>query len=60
MNRKEVKMEINKCTIDELKAWRKHAVNCLNYYLKYRNDFEIEECNFIITHIDKRLDKLNE
>lgn len=58
MNRKVVKQEIQNCTLDELEAWREHAVKCLNYFLKYRDEFEIEECKFVITHIDQRLDEL--
>lgn len=46
---------MNQCTLDELAEWRKHAVKCLNYFLKYRNDYEIEECNFVISQIDQRI-----
>ena len=60
MNRKQVKQEIKECSVDELKQWRNHAVKCLNYFLKYRDEFEIEECNFVISHIDDRLDQLSE
>lgn len=58
MNRKLVKQQIKECTINELEEWRKHALKCLNYYLKYRDEFEIEECNFVISHIDKRLTEM--
>ncbi|MBU5466653.1 hypothetical protein KQI49_07395 [Virgibacillus sp. MSJ-26] len=60
MNRNQVKQEIKKCSVDELKQWRNHAVKCLNYFLKYRDEFELEECNFVISHIDNRLDQLSE
>ncbi len=58
VDRKLVKQQINKCPIGELNRWRKHAVKCLNYFLKYRDEFEIQECNFVISHIDKRLKEI--
>ena len=60
INRKEVEQQIKKCSIDELTAWRKHAVKCLEYFLKYPDEFEIEECNFVIYHIDQRLHEMKE
>ena len=60
MNRGQVKQEIKECSVNELRQWRKHAVKCLDYFLKYRDDFEIEECNFVILHIDARLKYLGE
>lgn len=59
MDRKQVKKQIQQCTVEELTAWRKHAVKCLQYFLKARNKFEIEECHFVISHIDQRLQELN-
>lgn len=59
IDRKLVKKEIKECTVDDLHAWRRHAVKCLDYFLKYRDDFEIEECEFIIDHIDQRLNEIN-
>ena len=53
-----MKQEINNCTKDELEAWRKHAVKCLDYYLKYWDEFEVEECNFVISHINKQLKEI--
>lgn len=58
MDRKLVKQRIQTYSIEDLKKWRKHAVKCLNYFTKYRDDFEIEECQFVIDHIDERLDKM--
>ncbi|HBZ11565.1 MAG TPA: hypothetical protein DEO65_17150 [Bacillus bacterium] len=55
INRRQVIDQMNQCTPDELAEWRKHAVKCLNYFLKYRNDYEIEECNFVISQIDQRI-----
>lgn len=60
MNRQEVKQRIQQYSAAELKEWRVHAVKCLQYFTKYRNDFEIEECEFVIHHIDQRLKTLSE
>ncbi|WP_153728670.1 hypothetical protein [Salinibacillus xinjiangensis] len=59
MNRELVKRQIKNCSIDELVSWRKHAVKCLDYYVKYTNEFEVDECNFVIFHIDQQLSELN-
>lgn len=59
IDRKLVKEQISECTVNELAEWRKHAVKCLHYFLKSRNEFEIEECHFVITHIDQRLKEIN-
>lgn len=58
MDRKLVRRQINACSIDELEAWRTHAVKCLEYYLKYPNEYEVGECNFVISHIDQRLEEI--
>lgn len=58
MDRKHVKQQIQQYSVSELKEWRAHAVKCLNYYTKYRDDFEIEESQFVIDHIDERLKEL--
>ncbi|WP_218033592.1 hypothetical protein, partial [Aneurinibacillus migulanus] len=55
MNRKEVASRIFKCSKEELEVWRKHALFCLKWYQKDNNAFEIEECEFVIREIDKRL-----
>lgn len=60
INRQLVKQQINNSTIDDLEAWRKHAVKCLDYYLKYPNKFEVEECNFVIFHIDQQLNEMKD
>lgn len=54
MDRKQVKRRMKQYTAAELKEWRKHAEKCL------RDDFEIEECNFVISPIDKRLSEMND
>lgn len=59
MNRKYVQQQIQHYSVSELKEWRAHAVKCLNYYTTYRDDFEIEESQFVIEHIDKRLKELD-
>lgn len=58
MDRKDVKQRIQTYSKSDLHEWRKHAVKCLNYFLTYRDEFEIEECKFVITEIDKRLNEL--
>lgn len=60
MNRESVEKEIRQCTEPELIAWRQHAQRCLVYFSKARNDFEVEECEFIISHIDRRLAQLKD
>ncbi|MUV38923.1 hypothetical protein JNUCC1_02795 [Lentibacillus sp. JNUCC-1] len=58
MNRKEVKDAINRYSREDLLSWRAHAVKCREYFLKYPDPFEVEECVFIIEHIDERLEKM--
>lgn len=58
MDRERVKKVIRACTVEELEAWREHAVKCLNYFLTYWNEFEVDECKFVIDHIDGRLREL--
>lgn len=60
MDRKLVQQRINNYSMEHLHEWRKHAEKCLNYYTKYRDEFEISECNFIITKIDERLKELGD
>jgi len=55
MNKNKVIQEIKECTTEELHQWKEHAIKCLQYYLKYRNEFEIRECQFIIDHIEEQL-----
>lgn len=59
MDRKLVRQQINSSSISDLYGWRAHAVKCLNYYLTYIDEFEIEECKFVISHIDQRLKEIN-
>ena len=55
MHRDMVLESIRSCTLDELKAWKRHALFCLDFYKKERNVFEIEECEFILEHLDKQI-----
>lgn len=58
MDQKLVKEQIKAYSITELEEWKKHAEKCLAYYLKYPNEYEVQECNFIIAHINKRLEEI--
>lgn len=58
MNQKQVKERIKECSVTELEAWKKHAEKCLAYYLKYPNEYEVGECNFVISHINQRLNEV--
>ncbi|WP_153722885.1 hypothetical protein [Sporosarcina cascadiensis] len=57
MDRKAVQQEMVHCTVKELHEWKKHAEKCFQYYTKYWNEYEIEECLFIMTKIDGELQK---
>ncbi|RAL24440.1 hypothetical protein [Thermoflavimicrobium daqui] len=59
MHREHVRMEIQRCSYDDLIKWRKHAVFCLKQFQEEQNQFEIEECEFIIRLIDQQLQHMN-
>lgn len=58
MNRKEVQKRVQQYGREELMEWRKHILICLKQYEADRNQFEIEECHFLLDLIHQRLDQL--
>lgn len=59
MDRKEVKKRVQQYRRKDLIEWRKHVLTCLKQFEADRNEFEIEECHFLLCLIDQQLDKLD-
>lgn len=58
MDQKLVKKQIKVSSFAELEAWKEHALKCRAYYLKYPNEYEVKECDFVISHINQRLGEM--
>ena len=58
MHRRMVVDQVKKSTDEDLINWRSHVLNCLNYYKRDNNQFEIEECEYVLSLIDEQM-KLN-
>ncbi|MDI3256721.1 MAG: hypothetical protein QJR01_03135 [Kyrpidia sp.] len=59
MDRSEVLKRIENSDRQELEAWKRHVLRCREHFIRDRNAFEVEECDFILGHIDRRLDALD-
>lgn len=57
MNRKEVKKRVQQYSPEELIQWREHVLVCLEQFKADRNQFEIEECQYLLQLIDEQLKK---
>lgn len=55
MHRKQVLETIKQCTYEELADWKKHVLFCHDNYLKDNNRFEIEECEYLLVHINEQM-----
>lgn len=52
MHRGRVLEQMQSCTHEELQAWKKHVLYCLDVHRKDRNAYEIEECEFLLEHLN--------
>lgn len=57
MNRKEVKKRVQQYSHEDLRQWRKHILICLEQFEADRNQFEIEECHYLLRLINQQLNK---
>lgn len=44
--------------LEELEAWKAHVLRCKAVFVRQRNTFEIEECDFLLEHLDRRIGQL--
>ncbi|MFD1708814.1 hypothetical protein ACFSCZ_19240 [Siminovitchia sediminis] len=57
MHREKVVQEIKNCTVEELQAWKKHVLFCLKWFEKDQNHHEVDECKFLLKHIEEELNR---
>jgi hypothetical protein len=58
MHREKALESIAQCSREELEEWKKNVLRCKAFFLRDRNSFEIEECDFLLKHIERRLGEL--
>lgn len=59
MDREKALERVKNYSATDLLEWRKHVLFCLKWYQKDRNVFEIDECEFLIDAINRRLEELD-
>lgn len=47
-------------SLEELEEWKAHVLRCKAFFVKQRNTFEIEECDFLLEHIERRIRELKD
>ncbi|WP_041303632.1 hypothetical protein [Kyrpidia tusciae] len=60
MDRRKVLEKIEQCGREDLEEWKKHVLRCKEFFLRDKNRFEVEECNFLLEQIDRRLRNFSE
>jgi len=60
MNRKEVKKRVQQYSRQELLEWRNHILICFKQFEADRNQFEVEECQYLLRLIDQQLQQHKE
>lgn len=58
MHKRMVQKRVNQCTREELLEWKAHAQKCLEIFQQQNNPYEVEESNYVISLIEKRLSQL--
>lgn len=60
MHRQKEMERIASCTYDELQDWKKHVLFCLEWFRKDNNHHEVDECEFLLKHIEEQIARLEE
>lgn len=60
MDRERVLERIEQSDRKTLEEWKKHVLRCRAFFVRDRNQFEVEECDFLLKHIERRLRDLEE
>ena len=59
VHRKKVLETIKQSSMEELEQWKKHVLFCLDFYKRDQNSFEIDECEYLLSHIDEQMKHLS-
>lgn len=52
MHKRMVQQRVNRCTREELLAWKVHAEKCLELFQQQINPYEISESEYVLSLID--------
>ena len=59
MHREQALEKVTSCTYEELEEWRKHVLFCLKWHRKDQNQYEIDDCEFLLEKIEEQIAHLD-
>lgn len=58
VDRREVAERAKHCTYDELAEWKRHVLFCLKWHTRDNNQYEIDECQYVLGVIEEQMARL--
>lgn len=55
MHHEQAVEKVRSCTYEELEEWKKHVLFCLKWHRKDHNQYEIDDCEFLLEKIEEQL-----